>query len=94
MIRDIGEQSQRLAQDFLERQGTEVSADLSDPMNVGEAFLKLGQQMIADPSKVAAAQAALWQGYMDLCQAMTARMLGGTEPALVEPASVGRARQR
>ncbi|MDA1311208.1 MAG: class I poly(R)-hydroxyalkanoic acid synthase, partial [Proteobacteria bacterium] len=87
MIRDIGEQSQRLVQDFLERQGTEASAGQPDPMNIGAAFLELGQHMIADPSKVATAQAALWQGYMDLWQATAARLLGGAEPAVVEPAS-------
>jgi polyhydroxyalkanoate synthase len=66
MIHDIGEQSQRLVQNFLERKGTEASTGLSDPMNIGAAFLEMGQQMIADPSKVAAAQAALWQAYIDL----------------------------
>ena len=87
MIHDIGEQSQRLVQNFLERKGTEALTGLSDPMNIGAAFLELGQQMIADPSKVAATQAALWQGYIDLWQATTARLLGGAEPAMAEAAS-------
>jgi len=60
MIHDIAEQSQRLVRDFLEPQGAEAAASLSDPMNIGAAFLELGQQMIADPSKVAAPQMPLW----------------------------------
>jgi hypothetical protein len=47
MIHDIREQSQLLIQDFLERQGTQPLACLSDPMNISAAFLELGQQMIA-----------------------------------------------
>jgi polyhydroxyalkanoate synthase len=43
--------------------------------------------VIADPSKIAAAQAALWHGYMDLWQETTARLLGGAELAMVELAS-------
>ena len=82
----IAEQSQRIAMGFLERQGTDTSVGMADPMNIGNAFMDLTKQMMADPGKAAQAQMALWQDYLKLWQSTSARMLGGTEAAMVQPA--------
>ena len=85
MMSEIAEQSQRLVADFLARQEPDTSVGMTDPMNIANAFMEMTKQYIADPAKAAQAQTALWQGYMDLWQSTTARMLGGDDPALLTP---------
>src|SRR5262249_45676208 len=53
----IAEQSQRLVADFLERQasgeGVEpVSPGMSDPLNIGRAFLEMTTRMMTNPAKL------------------------------------------
>ena len=54
----IAERSQRLVQGFLARQDSSALGH-GDPLNIGEAFLALTQQMMTDPAKLMQAQAAL-----------------------------------
>ncbi len=83
---DIAERSQRLIQDFVAKNASSPnSTGISDPLNVGEAFLELTRQMMADPTKLMQAQVNLWTGYMDLWRNATLRMMGQSAPAAIEP---------
>ncbi len=82
----IAERSQRLVQAFLARQdGAAGSLGHGDPMNIGEAFLALTQQMMTDPAKLVQAQVALWQDYMTLWQNTTRQFLGESVAPMVTP---------
>lgn len=82
----IAERSQRLVQSFVERQQNAPDAlGHGDPLNIGEAFLALTQQMMADPAKLVQAQAELWQNYMTLWQNTTRQFLGETVEPMVAP---------
>jgi polyhydroxyalkanoate synthase subunit PhaC len=85
MMGEIAEKSQRLVADFVARQDTDNSVGMTDPMNIASAFMEMAKNFAADPAKAAQAQADLWQGYMDLWQSTTTRMLGGEAEAVVTP---------
>ena len=80
----IAEQSQRLIQDFVARQDPNALG-ISDPLNIGAAFLEMTSKLMADPGKMVQAQMALWQSYMGLWQATTARRLGGDTSTVASP---------
>lgn len=81
----IAEQSQRIVSDFLGRQGGD-GVGMSDPLNVGRAFLEMTARMMADPAKLMQAQMSLWQDYMNLWQATARRMMGEeAEPVIQTP---------
>lgn len=61
----IAEKSQVIVKEFLERQKTDGAFDLQDKMGLGKSFMELTQKMLADPAKLAQAQMALWQSYID-----------------------------
>ncbi len=87
---EIAEKSQRLLADFLSRQGGHAGADegigLANPMAIGAAFLEMTQRMMADPARLAEAQAALWNDYSRLWQQTATRFLGGdAEPVIETP---------
>jgi polyhydroxyalkanoate synthase len=78
---EIAEKSQRLVADFLSRQGGQAGGQegigLSNPMAIGAAFFEVTQRMMADPARLAEAQASLWNDYMRLWQQTAQRFLGG-----------------
>ncbi|MBT3533781.1 MAG: class I poly(R)-hydroxyalkanoic acid synthase [Rhodospirillaceae bacterium] len=79
----VAEQSQRLVNDFLQQQAKDGGQIDTDPMNIGSAFMELTAKMMADPAKMAEAQMALWQDYMQLWQNAAKGMLGqGAEPVI------------
>lgn len=81
----IAEQSQRIVSDFLGRQGGD-GVGMSDPLNVGRAFLEMTARMMADPAKLVQAQMNLWQDYMNLWQATARRMMGEeSDPVIQAP---------
>ncbi|MDX2142614.1 MAG: class I poly(R)-hydroxyalkanoic acid synthase [Rhodospirillaceae bacterium] len=80
----IAERSQRVLGDFLSRQAT-AAPGMGDPMNVGQAFMQLTAQMMANPTKMMEAQANLWRGYMDLWRNATLRMMGHEVEPGIEP---------
>jgi polyhydroxyalkanoate synthase len=85
-IARIAERSQRLVNDFLQRQASCANGNLPfDPMNVGQAFLEMTARLMSDPAKLMQAQMSLWQDYMNLWQATTARMLGQDPVSVIEP---------
>lgn len=85
---DIGEQSQALIKDFMEKQANSEEQPEIDPLNIGNAFIDLTNKMMQDPTKLWEAQVQLWQDYANLWQTTTSKMLGGT-PAPVAEAERG-----
>lgn len=84
---DIAERSQRLVAEFLARNsaGGTPAVGLGDPLNIGQAFMDLTKQMMADPVKLVEAQANFWRGYMDLWRNTTLRMMGQEAAPVIEP---------
>ena len=81
---NIGEKSQEIVKSFLARQDT-LNTGPIDPLNVGNAFFELTQQMLNNPSKMVEAQISLWQDYMELWQATTRKALGEENQPVVTP---------
>jgi polyhydroxyalkanoate synthase subunit PhaC len=84
-FQDIATRSQKLLQDFAEKYKSEAPQS-ADPLHIGTAFQEFTAKMLADPSKVVAAQVELWQEYMKLWQATAQRMAGQKVESVVEPA--------
>jgi polyhydroxyalkanoate synthase subunit PhaC len=86
---EIAEKSQRLIADFLARQGGGVEGvGLGDPLAIGAAFFEMTARLLADPARLAEAQMALWQDYLQLWQSTAQRLLGGDEEKpLAKPAA-------
>ena len=88
MLSDIAERSQRLVNDFLARQSTGGFAPgMADPRSIGNAFMEMTTRMMANPAKMVEAQMTLWNDYMTLWQATTARILGHEPEPVAAPAS-------
>jgi poly[(R)-3-hydroxyalkanoate] polymerase subunit PhaC len=86
---EIAEKSRRLVADFLARQGAADGEDaigMASPLSIGAAFLEMTARLMADPARLAQAQASLWQDYLRLWQQSAARFLGGeAAPPMAEP---------
>ena len=83
---EIAERSQRLVTDWLTRHGGEIGAPDFDPLNVGEAFLEMTGQMMANPAKMVESGLSLWQGYMELWQSTMLKMMGEEPEPVATPA--------
>ena len=61
----IAERSQRLVQDFLQRQAKDTESPFGhgDPMHIGHTFLEMTQAMMRNPSAVLQANLNLWWNY-------------------------------
>ena len=81
---NIGEKSQEIVKSFLARQDT-LNTGPIDPLNVGNAFFELTQQMLNNPVKMVEAQISLWQDYMELWQVTTRKALGEESQPVVTP---------
>ncbi len=81
----IAERSQRIVSDFLARQGGEDGVGMSDPLNIGRAFLEMTARLMADPAKLVQAQMSLWQDYLNLWQATARRMMGEEADPVIQP---------
>ena len=79
---DIAERSQRLVTDWLNRQSHE--APEIDPLNIGNAFMEMTQQLMKDPAKMVQAQIGFWQDYMTLWQNTARRMWGMETPPVIQ----------
>ena len=82
----FAERSSRIVQAFMSRQNNVDDYQVSDPFVIGQAFMDLAAEMIADPAKLAQAQTQLMQGYMDLWTRTVKRMQGETTEPVVAPA--------
>ena len=85
-MQDIATRSQKLVGGFMERQKNDGKAADTDPLNLGDAFLALTNQMMNNPAHLVQAQMELWQGYMDIWNRSTQRWLGSEKagPAIQE----------
>ncbi len=85
--KDIAERSQRLLQEFAEKQAKDGPASApADVLNLTGTFLDFTTKLLADPQKVVAAQMELMQQYMRLWQATADRMMGKpSEPVIDSP---------
>ena len=86
----IAEQSQRLVADFLQRQAAgeakePVSPGMSDPLNIGKAFIEMTTRMMSNPAKLVEAQVNLWHDYMQLWQATAQRFAGNGGEPMIQP---------
>jgi polyhydroxyalkanoate synthase subunit PhaC len=88
MMGKIAEQSQRLVADFLAKQqngGGNNGLGMSDPLNIGQAFLDMTARMMANPAQLVEAQISLWRDYMALWQTAAKRMLGEPAEPVIKP---------
>ncbi len=84
----LAERSQRLVQAFWQRQAEaegDGSFSITDPSAIGRAFLNLGTQLLADPSRLVEAQAELWRNGVALWQQTLRRLQGEPAAPLIEP---------
>ncbi len=81
----IAERSQALVTNFMSKQSGTMG--MADPLNVGQAFMELTQQMMANPAQMMQAQMQLWQNYMGLWQTTAQKMMGADVEDVVKPAS-------
>ena len=84
-LTELAERSQRVAQDFFERQAKQDKVTIPDPGVVGDAFAKLSQALLADPGRLMQAQLQWWQQMGELWQHGLRRAAGGQERPLAEP---------
>ena len=80
----IAARSQRIITNFMARQ--QGGAGMADPSKIGDAFMEMTRQMMADPGKMMAAQVNLWQDYMALWQSTTQRLMGQEVEPVIKPA--------
>ena len=83
---EIAEHSQKIVNDFLERQRDGKGAAASDDLGLANAFMDLGASLMSNPWKLAEAQMQMWQDYMRLWQ--------GTMPGFAGRAVGGGGRAR
>ena len=83
----IAERSHGIVAQFLARQQEENhnSFGMSDPLNIGTAFLEMTKRLMVNPGKLMQAQVDLWSGYMQLWQNAAQRLMGIETPPLTEP---------
>ncbi len=88
---NIAERGQRIVTEFLARQTADGGfGSMADPLNIGDAFLQMTAKMMADPAKLVEAQMDLWQGYLQIWQNATRRLLGEDAKPVVEPEATDR----
>ena len=85
-VTKIAEQSQRLVNDFLQRQAQDGTLRFEDSSQLGRAFLEMTSLMLSQPGKLVEAQMALWKGYVDLWQHSAAMFFGQQVEPVVSPA--------
>ncbi|TVQ30330.1 MAG: class I poly(R)-hydroxyalkanoic acid synthase [Geminicoccaceae bacterium] len=84
---EIAEKSQKLVQDFVERQrpGAMLTSS-ADPLNLAPAYAEFATRMFTNPVQVMQGQFDLWQGYMRLWQTTGKRMIGHETAPVAAPA--------
>ena len=86
VLNEIAERSQKLVQEFVERQGlAEAPQQGIDPLGLGNAMMQLGTRLWTNPTEIMNAQFSLWQDYLRLWNATATRMMGGESDAVALP---------
>ncbi|MDX1655471.1 MAG: class I poly(R)-hydroxyalkanoic acid synthase, partial [Candidatus Competibacteraceae bacterium] len=83
----IAQQSQRLLQDWLERQARGDFFTIPDPGIVARTFFELNQRLMADPGRLIEAQLRFWQGYLQVVNTTTQRLWGQETQPAIKPAA-------
>lgn len=82
----IGEQSQKLMLEFMERQKAEPQAPIREIAGITDAFMQMTQQWLQHPARMVEASFSLWQDYLKLWQNTAGRMVGKEpESPLITP---------
>ena len=84
-LAEIAERSQRLMADYMRRHLEAGAPPEVDPMNVGEAFMQMTAQMMANPAHIVQSNLNLWQDYLMLWNNSAQRMLGQNTAPVIEP---------
>ncbi|MEK9725899.1 MAG: class I poly(R)-hydroxyalkanoic acid synthase, partial [Rhodospirillaceae bacterium] len=87
LMAKIAERSQRLVADFMRRQMESGALPETDPLNVGEAFMQMTAQMMANPAHMVQSSLSLWQDYVNLWSASAQRTLGQEAGPVIEPSA-------
>jgi polyhydroxyalkanoate synthase len=82
----IAEQSQKIVNEFIERQRDGKAPAVSDDLGLANAFMDLATSLIANPWKLAEAQMQMWNDYLRLWQGGMQRFLGEQPAPVAEPA--------
>jgi polyhydroxyalkanoate synthase len=85
VLGEITDNGQRLMRGIADRRCATHGASVSDPLNLGPAFLELSARVLADPALVLQAQLSLWQDYLRLWQNAGRRLLGQPVTPMIEP---------
>ncbi len=82
---EIGERSNRIVRQFLEREDAEIF-QIPDPRVVTSAFTRFAEHLLANPEQLVEAQLAYWKDMGQLWEGYMRRLLGEEVEPLVEPA--------
>jgi polyhydroxyalkanoate synthase len=63
-----------------------LSSSMSDVRRIGKPILDVATSYVKNPLKLVEAQAQLWNGYLDLWQSTTRRLMGQETEPVVQPA--------
>jgi len=80
----ISEKTMELVTEFYDEQKNIKEVDI-DPLNISGAFLDLTKAMMAHPEKILNAQAALWQGYMNIWENAALTASGQAAKPVIKP---------
>ena len=86
-LAEFSERGQRIVQAFCERQAEDGGFQLPDPVVIGKAFVELGNQMLADPARLAEAQTEFWRQTLTLWETAAKRWSGEDVDPAAEPAA-------
>ncbi|MBA1148216.1 class I poly(R)-hydroxyalkanoic acid synthase [Ectothiorhodospiraceae bacterium WFHF3C12] len=82
-LMEITAQSQKLVQDFLERQQSMENISMDDSLHMSRLFQDMYGRLLNDPVGLVQAQMSYWQDYMQVMQNSAMRMMGmETEPVV------------
>jgi len=79
------EKSAKLLGDFAARHARSGKSLFADELGLGKAFMELASNMLANPTRLAESQMALWQQYMTLWQNSMLRAWGAPVAPVAEP---------
>ncbi len=79
------DKSAKLIGDFAAHHAKSGASLVTDELGIGKAFMEMASKMLANPYKLAETQMNLWWDYMNLWQASTMRLMGGSAEPVAAP---------
>ena len=86
-VAGIVERSRRLLASSMHRQIESTTLTEADPLNVGDAFMRMTVEMTANPTQMVQSGFNLWQDYLTLWINSAQRILGQDTAPTIEPAA-------